>query len=149
MDAIVLLLIDNFPYMDDIVLLLIARQTYCVKLFYFLCVYIFRIDEDISRFNYKYNKLLFYLNVPTTIFHKSTTQLKHVFVWRCYERGHIITLSMDLSPVRGQYFILSVGSIFYVLIPGEDFWQWFWMLIVCTWSDYELYVPSLHRSWFY
>jgi hypothetical protein len=80
MDAIILLLIDNFPYMDDIVLLLIDKQTYCLKLFYFLCVYIFCIDEDISRFNYKYNKLLFYLHVPTTIFHKSTTQLKHVFV---------------------------------------------------------------------
>jgi hypothetical protein len=132
--------------MDDIFLLLIARLTYCVKLFYFLCVYIFRIDEDISRFNYKYNKLLFYLHVPTTIFNKSTTQLKHVFVWRCYEKGHNITLSMDLSPVRGQYFILSVGSIFYwlrVQIFDSDSGSWLHVLgpitncIYLVWIDLE------------
>jgi hypothetical protein len=30
---------------------------------------------------------------------------------------------IDLSPVRGQYFILSVIFILYVLIPGPDFRQ--------------------------
>jgi len=35
----------------------------CFKLFYLLYVYIFRFYEDTSRFNYKYNKLLFYLHV--------------------------------------------------------------------------------------
>jgi hypothetical protein len=78
--------------------------------------------EDISRFNYKYSKLLVYLHVPTTIFHKINYSAETcACIWRCYERGHNITLSMDLSPVRGQYFILSVGSIFYVLIPSPDF----------------------------
>jgi hypothetical protein len=48
------------------------------------------IDEDISRFNYKYNKLLFYLHVPTTIFHKSTTQLKHVLVYEDATREDIL-----------------------------------------------------------
>ena len=59
-----------------------------------------------------------------------------------YEKGDIITLSIDLSPVRDQYFILLVGSIFYVLIPGPDFIQWFWVLILCTWSGYKFYVRS-------
>ena len=34
-----------------------------IKLFYFLCVYIFRFYEDTSRFNYKYNKLCTYYNI--------------------------------------------------------------------------------------
>ena len=55
-------------------------------------------------------------------------------------------LSIDLSPVRGQYFILWVDSIFYVLIPGPDFIQWFWVLILCIWSGYEFYVRSLRSD---
>ena len=68
MDAIILLLIDNFPYMDDIVLLLIDKQTYCLKLFYFLCVYIFCIDEDISRFNYDLFTLLITFHIWMILF---------------------------------------------------------------------------------
>jgi hypothetical protein len=53
-------------------------------------------------------------------FRKPTTWLKHVLVWRWYERGHTLTLSVDLSPVRGQYFILSVICVVFLWSVSID-----------------------------
>jgi hypothetical protein len=50
---------------------------------------------------------------------KKVKELQTQYVYLAIK--HIITLSIDLSPVRGQYFILWVGSIFYLLISGPDF----------------------------
>ena len=105
--------------------------------------------EDISRFNYKYNKLLFYLHVPTTIFHKinysaeacvcmkmlrerSSTQLKHVFVYEDATREDIIS-RYPWTSLLSAVSILSYRSVPY-------FMYWFRIWIFYSDSGCWLYV---------
>jgi hypothetical protein len=61
-------------------------------------------------------------------------------------RKDILSRYPPIVRLSGSVLILWVGSIFYVLIPGPDFIQWFCILILLTRFGHELYVPNPHSD---
>ena len=101
----------------------------CIKLFYFLCVYIFRFYEDTSRFNYKYNKLCTYYDMYYSLHFTNYSAKTCAFMKMMRERtySHVIRGSLScpgsVSYLMGRFHILCTdsGFGFITVILGVDF----------------------------